>query len=157
MKTINLADVAITERSDRKDDVGCRAGAQPVLSGNIARRICLSARRSWSRIPPSSWSILSRPSSERVIAAFLTVRPLCPPIFGMKLRRTSHDENAIGSVLAADAKLSIWTRIISRPFAVLPMFTRPLGCHEAEQDNRYDTLPAERATSLHSGGKDFWI
>src|SRR5262249_17154803 len=102
MKTINLADVAITERSDRKDDVGCRAGAQPVLSGNIARRICLSARRSWSRIPPSSWSILSRPSSERVIAAFLTVRPLCPPIFGMKWRRTSHDENAIGSVLAAD-------------------------------------------------------
>jgi len=35
------------------------------------------------------------------------------------------------------------------------VFTRPLGCHEAEQDNRHDALPAERATSLEGGGKGF--
>lgn len=37
------------------------------------------------------------------------------------------------------------------------MFTRPLHCREAEQDNRHDALPTECATGLEGGGEDFWI
>ena len=37
------------------------------------------------------------------------------------------------------------------------VFTRPLDCHETEQDDRHDSLPAERATGLDGGAKDFRI
>ena len=38
--------------------------------------------------------------------------------------------------------------------AALAVFTLHLGCHEAEEENRHDALPAERATGLDGGGKD---